>query len=165
MTAIISRDGLYRYGLQRSTNALLCTCHKPVLFIGVNPSTADADTDDATIRKMTGFAERWGFSNFMVGNVFAYRATDVRELAQVEDPVGHGNYEYLQQLMHLAGLIVPCWGNESKVPRKWRHQFEITRAALLLHADVPVKCFGLTLTGHPMHPLMLSYSTELREFK
>ena len=54
-------------------------------FFGVNPSTADASSDDSTVRKWRGFTQRWGGSRFIVGNVFAYRSTDVRQLAAVEE--------------------------------------------------------------------------------
>ena len=81
-SAIISHCGKYRYRLDR-----MVSDSGPVYaFFGVNPSTADASVDDATVRKWRGFVQRWGGSRFIVGNAFAYRSTDVRQLAAVEDP-------------------------------------------------------------------------------
>ena len=83
-SAIISHCGKYRYRLDR-----MVSDSGPVYaFFGVNPSTADASVDDATVRKWRGFVQRWGGSRFIVGNVFAYRATDVNELATAVDPFG-----------------------------------------------------------------------------
>ena len=86
-SAIISHCGKYRYRLDR-----MVSDSGPVYaFFGVNPSTADASVDDATVRKWRGFVQRWGGSRFIVGNVFAYRATDVKELATAVDPFGDGS--------------------------------------------------------------------------
>ena len=72
-SAIISHCGTYRYRLDR-----MVSDSGPVYaFFGVNPSTADASVDDATVRKWRGFVQRWGGSRFIVGNVFAYRATGI----------------------------------------------------------------------------------------
>jgi hypothetical protein len=135
------------------------------MYIGVNPSKATADIDDATIRKMRGFAVRFGYSSFMVGNVFAYRATDVRELATVERHavVGFDNPRHLADMMRRAGMIVPCWGDTNKVPKSLRGQFGIMRTALALSGK-PIRIFGLTNGGDPLHPLMLSYETQLKEW-
>jgi hypothetical protein len=162
-TAVISDCNRYRYELHRDVPLLWKTA--PLMFIGVNPSTADADTDDATIRKMRGFAVRLGYSEFMVGNVFAYRATDVRELATVERHavVGFDNPRHLANMIDRAGMIIPCWGDTGKVPKSLREQFNVMRTTLLLSGK-PVRIFGLTNGGDPLHPLMLSYETQLKEW-
>jgi len=67
-SAVISDDGKYRYRLDRD----LGRDGKTAAFIMVNPSTADAEVDDATIRKLIGFSQRLGFGRFIVGNKFAY---------------------------------------------------------------------------------------------
>ena len=161
MSATLSACEQYRYRLERQVAPLLNDHHEPVLFIGVNPSTADAIEDDATIRKMSGFILRWGFTRFMVGNVFGYRATDVKELADIVDPVGLDNYTHLRQMIKECAVIVPCWGNQSKVPKHLRVQFNVVRSFLLLQAK-PVMVFGLTNSGDPLHPLMLPYTTPLQ---
>jgi hypothetical protein len=76
MGAEFSDCGTYRYALWRTWNAL----QPGVLFVGLNPSTADATTDDPTIRRCIGFAKRWGYGGITMANVFAYRATDPREM-------------------------------------------------------------------------------------
>lgn len=158
-TASLSRDGRYRYTLSRA----LAMGDQTVVFIGVNPSTADEWNDDATIRKMVGFAKRWGFDRVTVGNVFAYRATDVRELATAEDPVGPDNRRHMRALLASAQLIVPCWGSLNKVPPRLCGHFGQMRD-LIADVDVPVQCLGRTKDGDPCHPLMLGYNTPLERF-
>lgn len=159
MRAIISDCGTYRYTLERDV-----AMDGPLfLFIGVNPSTADATADDATVRKWIGFVKRWGGRGFLVGNAFAYRATDVRELATAKDPIGLYNDWHIMQLAVRADVIVPCWGNTGKVPPRLRGRFEFL-AGMLTGADKPLHCFGRTQSGDPLHPLMLGYSTPLVEF-
>ncbi|MEQ8772008.1 MAG: DUF1643 domain-containing protein, partial [Erythrobacter sp.] len=112
MTAIISDCGAFRYRLERELSMF-----GPVgAFIMVNPSTADAENDDQTIRKVVGFASRFGWSRVIVANVFAYRATDIAELARASDPVGPDNSCHLREVMNDADEIVCAWGALAKLP-------------------------------------------------
>jgi hypothetical protein len=159
MSATISDCGLYRYTLQRDV-----AVDGPLfLFLGVNPSTANATANDATVRKWIGFVKRWGGRGFMVGNAFAYRSTDVRALASASDPIGLFNDWHIMQMASKADAIVPCWGNTTKVPPRLRKRFGFL-AEMLTGADKPLKCFGLTQGGDPLHPLMLGYETPLIEW-
>jgi hypothetical protein len=128
---------------------------------GINPSTADADTDDATIRKDIGFITRWGGSRLIKFNVFGYRATDVRELAKVADPFGPDLDSYTDQIISEADVLIPCWGNRSKIPQKLRPAL-IRMKEKLRDSGKPVMVFGFTKSGDPKHPLMLGYDTLLR---
>lgn len=159
MSAIISPCGKYRYRLDRQVGM-----EGPVYaFFGINPSTADATEDDATVRKWIGFTKTWGGSRFIVGNVFAYRATDVKVLATVEDPFGDAIGDHVTDILTEADILVPCWGNTSKVPPKLQYAFDVLLDALV-SSGKPVRHFGLTKAGDPMHPLMLGYDTKLQEF-
>ncbi len=160
MGAILSADGRYRYGLDRSIGM----GDRVVAFIGVNPSTADANVDDATVRKWRGFSARWGFDKFFVGNLFAWRSTDVRALATAEDPVGPETDAHLRVMLSYAELVVPCWGDSGKLPVSLRMRVEAVRE-LICESGRPVKCLGLTKGGDPKHPLMLGYSTALQDWR
>lgn len=129
-------------------------------FFGVNPSTADATIDDATVRKWKGFAKRWGGSRFIVGNVFAYRATDVRTLASVDDPFGPDIGDHVTDILNEADILVPCWGSIDKVPPRLQFAFDVLTDALT-SSGKPVMHLGLTKSGDPKHPLMLGYDTPL----
>lgn len=156
MSAILSPCGLYRYRLERD----LGQPGPVVAFFGINPSTADALTDDATIRKMVGFASRWGYSKILVGNAFAFRAKDVCKLAGVSDPIGPEWLMHINALMSDADILIPCWGNKTKVPPQLRQQL-IVLTRLLLGTGKRVAAFGWTASHDPLHPLMLGYSTAL----
>lgn len=159
MSAVLSPCGLYRYRLERSV-----AMDGPVYaFFGINPSTADANLDDATVRKWIGFVKTWGGSRFIVGNVFAFRATDVRELATAGNPGGLENLPHLMRIAADADVLVPCWGNRDKVPRELRSRFDDV-LAMLIATEKPVMHFGLTASGDPKHPLMLGYATPLQDW-
>lgn len=160
MSATISACGKYRFRLDRTVNPSLAG---RVLFIGINPSTADAVRDDPTVRKWKGFVRRWGdngYGHFTVGNVFAYRSDDPRVLKDVDDPVGPDNFETLKYLVTTCDIIVPCWGRVNKVPKNLRGEFEKVMG-LLAGCGKPVYVFGMTKCGNPKHPLMLAYDTHM----
>jgi hypothetical protein len=155
MSAIISPCGRYRYRLERGLKV-----GPSVAFIMVNPSTADAEQDDATIRKCRGFATAHGYGHFIVGNLFAYRATDIKVLRVVDEPMGIANDGHLKAIMHEADTVIVAWGPMAKLPRRLRKRWiDIVRIAGSL--DKPLYCLGTAKDGHPRHPLMTPYSTPL----
>lgn len=162
MSAVISPCGKYRYRLERTV-----AMEGPVYaFFGINPSTADASIDDATVRKWIGFTKRLGGQRFIVGNVFAYRATDVKELGALtntDDAFGDEIGDYITEIIEEADILVPCWGNTDKVPVQLRFAFDILLDKLI-ESGKPVMHFGLTASGDPKHPLMLGYDTPLQEW-
>jgi hypothetical protein len=158
-SAVISECGRYRYRLERDGLG-----EGRTVVIMVNPSTADAEQDDATIRKLKGFGARNGWGRIIVGNLFAYRATDVRELATADDPVGPKNDEHLRSMMMRAERLIFAWGPVGKVParlrERWRAVLQRTPHWLVPHSiGEPAKC------GHPKHPLMLAYDSPITEWR
>jgi hypothetical protein len=130
----------------------------------VNPSTADATENDATIRKLLGFGERHGWGKLIVGNLFAYRATDVRELGRVSDPFGEGNGSHLIRIFEEAQHVIFAWGPLAKQPRYFRHIWRVANAYALEAGHTPL-CIGPPAKdGHPKHPLMLAYSEPIAEW-
>jgi len=161
MSAIISPCGKFRHRLERDVAMVGLV----FAYFGVNPSTADASINDQTVGKWIGFTKINGGRRFIVGNVSAYRATDVKELAKVLiTPAQHReNLEHLQRIIADADILVPCWGSRDKVPKHMRGDFD-TVLAMLLTSGKPVRHFGLTKGGDPKHPLMLGYSTPLTAY-
>jgi hypothetical protein len=117
------------------------------LFIGLNPSTADATKDDPTIRRCLGFARSWGFGQLIVANLFAYRSTDPSVLKSVSDPIGPRNNRWLKTLSDEAALTIAAWGMHGTLHR---------RGELLLPSLKNAHHLGRTRDGHPRHPLYLS---------
>lgn len=158
--AHISDCKTYRYMLRRRVSDA-----GPVyLFVGVNPSTADANVDDATVRKWRGFVSRWGGSGFYVGNVFAYRSTDVRGLMSAGDPFGPDRLYHIDRMIEASDIVVPCWGDRRKLPQQLRPAFGRTLTHLRASGR-PIRHLGLTKGGDPRHPLMLGYDTPLEDWQ
>lgn len=160
MSAVISPCGVYRYRLERTIGLQ----QGPVYaYFGVNGSTATATEDDHTVRKWIGFTKVFGGSRFVVGNVFGYRATDVRELAAAMDPIGPDNALHLEEIIREADVLVPCWGSRTKLPKQLHLHLD-NLMEQLVQSGKPVMTFGLTNAGDPKHPLTLGYDTPLVEW-
>lgn len=157
MSAIFSECGFYRYRLDREVSMIGSVVYG---FFGVNGSTAGPVDNDQTVSKWMGFATRNDGARMIVGNPFAYVATDVKELRQVDDPIGPDNDRYLAEIIAEADVLVPCWGDRGKLPRRLRSRLDDV-AGMLRASGKPIKCFGVTLAGDPLHPLYLPYSTRL----
>lgn len=155
-SAIISPCGRYRLRLDRVTGDV----GPVVAIIGVNPSTADATKNDHTIRKDIGFATRLGWSRIIKANLCGYRATDVRELAACDDPVGPDTDLHLLQIMTEADIIVAAWGASAKLPAWLRHRY-LDVVDMAEAVGKPLFCFGTAKDGQPRHTLTLAYSTPL----
>jgi hypothetical protein len=151
-------DGPYRYTLERVWD----DARPPVLFVCLNPSTADASSDDQTVRRMRRFARDWGHGGLLVGNLFAYRATDPRELREVEDPIGPANEEALWGMAGRAGRVVAAWGSDWMVRGAWPPRLA---DQLREWATSEVVCLGHTRDGHPRHPLRLAADTPLEPLR
>lgn len=160
MSAIISDCGRYRYRLDRDQAPAGRSYGRRLAFIIVNPSTADAVENDATIRKCLGFARVHDFPRLTVGNLFAWRATDVRELKQATDPVGPNNDDYLRQIIEDSQAVIFAWGPLGKQPALLRNRWRSV-AAMVREADCEPLCLGVAKDGHPKHPLMLPYDSPL----
>jgi len=155
MSAVISDCGRYRYRLERQFGN-----GPTMLFVMVNPSTADAEKDDQTIRKCIGFAKRAGYGRIIVGNKFAFRATDVNKLREAADPIGPDNDDHLDALMSQADRVVVAWGQLSKLPEVLRHRWkDIVRLAD--SRGRPSFAFGTNADKHPKHPQMTGYDVPL----
>ena len=150
----------YRITLVRTMNEANL---RRVLFVGVNPSIADVGVDDQTTKKLKVFAEKWGFHRYYLVNLFPYRATDINDLERYRNQRSRENRKGILKSLPKVELIVPMWGRLSKIPMHLRPELSQVQA-LLEESQIPMKCFGFTKCGQPLHPLMLNYDTELQEF-
>ena len=142
-TAILSDDRVYRYALIRKISA----SKGAVLFIGLNPSTADETIDDPTIRRCMGFVKDWGMGLLWMGNLFAYRATDRTVMKrQGTGAIGPENDDYLRVMIREATLVIAAWGNDGVFLQRGNRVRDMLRHG---------KCFGYTKQGEPKHPLYL----------
>lgn len=147
--AIISPDKLYRYSLIRNWNPL----EKEILFIGINPSTADANVDDATIRRLKEFAKVYKYGGLRIHNLYAFRTEDCSQLKEAKDPFGEHNWDFLLKYRNKLKTVVFMWGNNKKDINDIRHR--------VIEAYPNALCFGHNQDGSPKHPLFLSGETKL----
>lgn len=140
-SAVISPCGLYRYRLGRRWGD-----GPTVMFLMLNPSRADAEKPDPTMTRCVGFAKAWGFGGLAIGNLFALRSTDPKELYRADDPIGPENDDHLRAMAAEAGLIVGAWGNHGSL---------MGRYAAVREMFPSMKILRLTSIGHPSHPLYL----------
>jgi|SRR5580700_613930 hypothetical protein len=147
MSATISDCGLFRYTLERKW--ALGGGRGTVLWVMLNPSTADAEIDDPTIGRCIGYAKSWGYDGIMVGNLFAYRATkpaDLWDAGENIDIIGSENDGHLRRMAAAASIVVAAWGGVKCAPQV----YHVTKL-LTKYADV--HCLGATKDGGPLHPL------------
>jgi hypothetical protein len=150
-SADFSKCGKYRYCLSRIWDK-----DKPkVLFVMLNPSTADSEKDDPTIRRCVNYAKQWGFGSLYVVNLFAFRATNPEQLLKAESVVGVDNKKWLKKMSIFADLVVGAWGNR-EIINKISQKAEYNDYMPLHSIKKPLHFLELSkdmLT--PKHPLYL----------
>ena len=141
----------YRYVISRTWDGK----KKTILFIGLNPSTADEQIDDPTIRRCINYAQNWGYGSLLMVNLFAYRATMPTELKKVKNPIGNDNDLHIKELIKKVDLTVAAWGNEGS----------------LLNRDKEIKkiipnlmCLKINKSGQPAHPLYQKKDLQLIKY-
>lgn len=167
-SAVLSTDGAYRYLLTRSVAPFIADTtgvESRAVFVMLNPSKADADTDDPTVTKCIGFARRMGATELAIVNLFAYRATKPADLvaqhAAGVDIVGPDADLYIEGALldhHDPDLLVVAWGGR---PPKFPEAALNDRIAAVLDLLGPdVVALGATNAGAPRHPSRLGYDVE-----
>ena len=120
-----------------------------VTWVMLNPSTADAYEDDPTIRRCIGFSKAWAFGALEVVNLFAWRATDPRELLTAAEPVGESNDAAIIRSATSASRVVCAWGQHKAIGQRAERVLELLRK----WSTAERVCLGRTAAGMPRHPL------------
>jgi hypothetical protein len=141
--AEFSTDGKYRYKLWRIWDSDL----PKAMCIGLNPSTANADTNDATIRNLIQILTILGYGGFYMMNLFAIISSNPEVLLTSKDPLGD-NENKLKEVEAICDDVIVCWGN-------------FKQAKIRINEVLPnypnAKCFGFNKNGTPFHPRALTY--------
>jgi hypothetical protein len=158
-SAILSPDGVYRYALSRwwSDPAE----NLPLVWVMLNPSTADARRNDPTIRRCIAFSQAWGYGGLYVVNLFALRSPDPSYLRAHSHSVrvGPDNDRWIRSIQRKGPSCVIAWGaNGRYFPKR------VEAVLKILRKHGTIRCLGLTREGHPRHPLMLSADTKLEMY-
>lgn len=146
--AELSQCGQYRYKLWRIWD----DSQKKVLFIMLNPSTADACNNDATITRCTNFVKDWGYGGFYVGNLYPFRSKNPSDLLKCVNPLGENNNSYLKEMALISDMIVCAWGNSATI-NKLNKKHPDYRP--LENLNKPLYYLQLSNDGTPKHPLYL----------
>lgn len=147
--AVISDCGKYRYRLYREWAQ---TEKMPVLWVMLNPSTADASIDDPTIRRCIAFSKAWGYGALWVGNLYGYRSTDPSVLSKISASEARGpdNWKHIEAMATQSAIVVCAWGapGGNKIPAE-------------VWCPGGMWCLGTTKHGAPKHPLYVKGDTAL----
>ncbi len=152
--AVFDESGSYRYRLWRRWNSSLPS----LCFVMLNPSTADATSNDPTISRCVNMASKWGFGAIEVVNLYAYRSTRPRDLWQADDPVGLHNDSHIKRAVSRCRSCVVAWGNLPPA------RLERAKTVLKLLKGKKLLCLGLTKLQQPRHPLYLIETSKLEDF-
>jgi hypothetical protein len=153
--AHFSPDRRYRYWLKIVDGDIYP--ERLVMFIGLNPSTADEREDDPTIRRCRSFARSWGYNGIIMANLFAFRATDPRQMMADPEPIGPENETsmfFRLSAQCAAPNPIACWGNKGG---------HLNRANYIT-GIVQMDCLRFNTDGSPCHPLYLPKTLKPVQF-
>lgn len=152
-SAVFSKCGTYRYALRRRWGRQ--SSRNTLMLIGVNPSVANAEKDDPTMKRCITFAKGWGYDGLVMVNAFGFVSSNPKVMLAAKDPIGPANDRailfYLEQVKDVAAV----WGVNCPEERAEQVRRLINR---------PMLCLGLTKDGHPKHPVRLSGKTMLEPY-
>jgi len=130
----------YRYCLWRKWDINLPF----IMFIGLNPSTANEHSDDPTIRRVMRFARDWGYGGVFMLNLFAYVTTNPKQLLTCTDAIGPENDMYLFGVSKRCNRIIFAWG-------AFKETKERAKDIMLLFPNA--EALVINKDGTPRHPL------------
>jgi hypothetical protein len=151
--AVFDESMEYRYRLVR---LFAKPDTKRVIFIMLNPSTADAFKNDPTVTRCCGFAKKWGYTSLEVLNLFALRSTDPRALYKHDNPVSFFNDRIIRQSVAdpIVSMVIAAWGNHGEFLDRGR------KTARMVREIKPIFTMKINAASQqPGHPLYLKAST------
>ena len=138
--ATFSECRKYRYALWRIWDE-----SKPyVMFIGLNPSTADETENDNTTNRCINYAKDWGYGRLCMANLFAFCTKDPDEMKAAKNPIDKDNDVWLKKLSNNAGVVIAAWGDDGS---------HLGRSKKVINMFPNLKCLKVNKSGEPAHPL------------
>ncbi len=151
---VFSPDRRYRYTLIHRWDDLLTPPRgRRIAWICLNPSTADEDQLDPTLRRIRGFSEAWGYTHFVMLNAFAFRATVPADMKTAADPVGPDNDHWIAHWAESAEQVMVGWGEHGA------HHDRHAQVQALLDPRKTF-CLARNASGQPKHPLYVARTTR-----
>lgn len=160
-SAVIDETQTYRYVLKR----IWGEGGKYITWVMLNPSIADAEIDDPTIRRCLSFSKTWGYDGMFVVNLFAYRSTSRDNLKSNKNKIVYGkpiiigpdNDSYLWEYAAKAKLVMVAWGNDGAL-------LDRDKQVVNTISSLDLYCLGQSKNGHPKHPLYIKGNTKPAPF-
>ena len=141
--AVFSKDRQYRYALWRIWDETL----PKVMFIGLNPSTADEYKNDPTTVRCINYAQDWGYGSIFLNNLFGVISSQPAYIMRSKNPVGPENDFWIDKFAEISNLMIACWGNSGTYLQR-------SKAIIKRYPGI-IFCLGTTISGQPKHPLYL----------
>ena len=126
----------------------------------LNPSTADAFSDDPTIRRCIKFSQKWGASRLDIVNLFSYRSTQPKSLYNIANPIGEENDDTIRNSIISSKKVIVAWGNHGTL----HNRAQFISSEILKHYQDKIFSLKILNNGQPGHPLYIPYETELQQF-
>ncbi len=139
----------YRYELSRDWGEGPAAC-----WVMLNPSTADADVDDPTIRRCINTSRALGYGSMLAVNIFALRSTDPKRLYRARDPVGPENDEAIVDAAGRCEVVIGAWGRHGALHDRGARVLELLEG-------IELRVLSMNKDGSPRHPLYTPRCTEL----
>lgn len=155
-SAVLSPCGRYRYELHRERWA----AGPRLLAICANPSIATADVNDATCRKLIGFAKRWGYGALSLANLFAFISTDPAGMYAADDPIGPDNDAHILAMAERCMDVFVGWGDIGLYRDR-----DIAVMKVLAATGKKPMCIGVTRAGSPLHPSRPGYDSPVSLYR
>ena len=140
---------------------------KPLICIGINPSTAEPDNLDPTLKSVERIALNNGYDSFIMFNVYAQRATRPKDMERTRNETLHrANMEAFDYILSLSPspAVWAAWGNIIEE----RNYLKDCLADMLeigkKHGALWFTAGKRSVKGHPHHPLYLKATSPLDPF-
>ena len=148
--ALFSPCRKYRYRLSQIWDE----SKDPLYWLMLNPSTADEVKNDPTVERCERRARMWNYGGSVVLNIFAYRATDPKDMRARKDPVGPDNDKWIRELAAMSNkvTVIGGWGEHGKHGERGQAIRDIFKAE-----NGRLQALKINASGHPAHPLYIGY--------
>jgi hypothetical protein len=143
--------------VSRTRTTRTSTKYRRIAWIGLNPSSADEVTLDQTLATVCRYSRKWGFAELVMLNLFAFRATDPRDLKRATDPIGPDNDKHLLSEVREVDRVIACWGGHGRFLGRDRQVADLL--------GVSFECLLRNRTGTPHHPLYLESRIKPKPFR
>ena len=158
----------WRYTLRHSWMDVFDIEERPIVWIALNPSTADENQLDPTLRRIRGYSKAWGYNTFYMLNLFAYRATDPQDMRRAADPIGPENDKWILEIARKSDLVMFAWGRHGLFNNRQDQVLNLLQGFNLCYLEKT----GDGIPKHPLYlksdlvpkPLRIDSTTEWRSF-